>query len=46
MIDGSHVPFAENIALTKEAVRRARDHSTMTDRHGRPTSWPQRAWTH
>jgi fructose-bisphosphate aldolase class II/tagatose 1,6-diphosphate aldolase GatY/KbaY len=25
MVDGSHLPFADNIALTREAVRRARD---------------------
>ncbi|MFJ2172367.1 ketose-bisphosphate aldolase [Streptomyces sp. NPDC087851] len=25
MVDGSHLPFAENVALTREAVRRAHD---------------------
>lgn len=31
MVDGSHLPFAENIALTKEAVRRARDHGAWVE---------------
>jgi tagatose 1,6-diphosphate aldolase GatY/KbaY len=31
MIDGSHLPFAENIALTREAVRRARDHGAWVE---------------
>lgn len=31
MVDGSHLPFAENIALTKEAVRRARDHDAWVE---------------
>ncbi|GAB2885415.1 class II fructose-1,6-bisphosphate aldolase [Streptomyces deserti] len=31
MVDGSHLPFAENIALTKEAIRRARDHSAWVE---------------
>ncbi|NEC85086.1 class II fructose-bisphosphate aldolase [Streptomyces sp. SID12501] len=31
MVDGSHLPFAENIALTKEAVRRARHHGAWVE---------------
>ncbi|WDV56207.1 class II fructose-bisphosphate aldolase [Streptomyces coeruleorubidus] len=31
MVDGSHLPFAENIALTKEAVRRARAHGAWVE---------------
>ncbi|MFE1886794.1 class II fructose-bisphosphate aldolase [Streptomyces diastatochromogenes] len=31
MVDGSHLPFAENIALTREAVRRARDHGAWVE---------------
>ncbi|MFJ8597022.1 ketose-bisphosphate aldolase [Streptomyces sp. NPDC093598] len=31
MVDGSHLPFAENIALTKEAVRRARSHGAWVE---------------
>ncbi|MFE9442836.1 class II fructose-bisphosphate aldolase [Streptomyces sp. NPDC006602] len=31
MIDGSHLAFAENIALTREAVRRARDHGAWVE---------------
>ena len=31
MVDGSHLPFAENIALTREAVRRARDHGVWVE---------------
>jgi len=31
MVDGSHLPFAENIALTREAVRRARDHEAWVE---------------
>ncbi|MFG3151479.1 ketose-bisphosphate aldolase [Streptomyces sp. NPDC048219] len=31
MVDGSHLPFSENIALTKEAVRRARDHGAWVE---------------
>ena len=31
MVDGSHLPFTENIALTKEAVRRARDHGAWVE---------------
>lgn len=31
MVDGSHLPFADNIALTKEAVRRARDHGAWVE---------------
>ncbi|MCX5535126.1 class II fructose-bisphosphate aldolase [Streptomyces sp. NBC_00006] len=31
MVDGSHLPFAENIALTKEAARRARDHGAWVE---------------
>ncbi|MFJ4692143.1 class II fructose-bisphosphate aldolase [Streptomyces sp. NPDC088766] len=31
MIDGSHLPFGENIALTREAVRRARDHGAWVE---------------
>ena len=31
MVDGSHLPFAENIALTKEAVRRARGHGAWVE---------------
>lgn len=31
MVDGSHLPFAENIALTLEAVRRARDHGAWVE---------------
>ncbi|MEU6443128.1 class II fructose-bisphosphate aldolase [Streptomyces sp. NPDC047046] len=31
MVDGSHLPFAENIALTKKAVRRARDHGAWVE---------------
>ncbi|MFG2728377.1 ketose-bisphosphate aldolase [Streptomyces canus] len=31
MVDGSHLPFAENIALTKEAVRRARRHGAWVE---------------
>jgi fructose-bisphosphate aldolase class II/tagatose 1,6-diphosphate aldolase GatY/KbaY len=31
MVDGSHLPFAENIALTREAVRRARAHGAWVE---------------
>lgn len=31
MVDGSHLSFAENIALTREAVRRARDHGAWVE---------------
>jgi fructose-bisphosphate aldolase class II/tagatose 1,6-diphosphate aldolase GatY/KbaY len=31
MVDGSHLPFAENIALTKEAVRRSRSHCAWVE---------------
>ncbi|GGN87202.1 tagatose-bisphosphate aldolase [Streptomyces albiflavescens] len=31
MVDGSHLPFADNIALTREAVRRARDHGAWVE---------------
>jgi fructose-bisphosphate aldolase class II/tagatose 1,6-diphosphate aldolase GatY/KbaY len=31
MVDGSHLPFAENIALTKEAVRRGRAHGAWVE---------------
>ncbi|WP_129287447.1 class II fructose-bisphosphate aldolase [Streptomyces sp. GZWMJZ-114] len=31
MVDGSHLPFTENIALTQEAVRRARDHGAWVE---------------
>jgi tagatose 1,6-diphosphate aldolase GatY/KbaY len=31
MIDGSHLPFAENVALTSQAVRRARDHGAWVE---------------
>ncbi|MFE4578878.1 class II fructose-bisphosphate aldolase [Streptomyces chartreusis] len=31
MIDGSHLPFADNISLTREAVRRARDHGAWVE---------------
>ncbi|WP_416980778.1 class II fructose-bisphosphate aldolase [Streptomyces sp. T028] len=31
MVDGSHLPFAENIALTREAVRRAREHGAWVE---------------
>jgi fructose-bisphosphate aldolase class II/tagatose 1,6-diphosphate aldolase GatY/KbaY len=31
MIDGSHLPFDENIALTKEAARRARNHGAWVE---------------
>jgi tagatose 1,6-diphosphate aldolase GatY/KbaY len=31
MVDGSHLPFAENIALTREAVRRARSHGAWVE---------------
>ncbi|MEX3106360.1 MULTISPECIES: class II fructose-bisphosphate aldolase [unclassified Streptomyces] len=31
MVDGSHLPFAENIALTRETVRRARDHGAWVE---------------
>ncbi|MFJ7049319.1 ketose-bisphosphate aldolase [Streptomyces sp. JV178] len=31
MVDGSHLPFTENIALTREAVRRARDHGAWVE---------------
>ncbi|WP_328224508.1 class II fructose-bisphosphate aldolase [Streptomyces sp. NBC_00104] len=31
MVDGSDLSFAENIALTKEAVRRARDHGAWVE---------------
>jgi fructose-bisphosphate aldolase class II/tagatose 1,6-diphosphate aldolase GatY/KbaY len=31
MVDGSHLPFAENVALTWEAVRRARDHGAWVE---------------
>ncbi|MCX4834287.1 MULTISPECIES: class II fructose-bisphosphate aldolase [unclassified Streptomyces] len=31
MVDGSHLPFTENIALTKEAARRARDHGAWVE---------------
>ncbi|MGP4050965.1 class II fructose-bisphosphate aldolase [Streptomyces sp. 2A115] len=31
MVDGSHLPFAENIELTREAVRRARDHGAWVE---------------
>ncbi|MEU9168455.1 class II fructose-bisphosphate aldolase [Streptomyces sp. NPDC048420] len=31
MVDGSHLPFAENIALTQEAVRRARAHGAWVE---------------
>ncbi|MFG2022640.1 class II fructose-bisphosphate aldolase [Streptomyces sp. NPDC048825] len=31
MVDGSHLPFAENIKLTKEAVHRARDHGAWVE---------------
>ncbi|WP_239157898.1 class II fructose-bisphosphate aldolase [Streptomyces sp. SID13726] len=31
MVDGSHLPFAENIALTKDAVRRARAHGAWVE---------------
>lgn len=31
MVDGSHLPIAENIALTKEAARRARDHGAWVE---------------
>ncbi|MFK4098766.1 ketose-bisphosphate aldolase [Streptomyces sp. NPDC019531] len=31
MVDGSHLPFAENMALTKEAVRRSRDHGAWVE---------------
>jgi fructose-bisphosphate aldolase class II/tagatose 1,6-diphosphate aldolase GatY/KbaY len=31
MVDGSHLPFAENIALTREAVRRARKHGAWVE---------------
>ncbi|WP_151481466.1 class II fructose-bisphosphate aldolase [Streptomyces albicerus] len=31
MVDGSHLPFAENVKLTKEAVRRARDHGAWVE---------------
>ncbi|WP_225101392.1 class II fructose-bisphosphate aldolase [Streptomyces sp. CoH27] len=31
MVDGSHLPFTENVALTKEAVRRARDHGAWVE---------------
>ncbi|MEV0641718.1 class II fructose-bisphosphate aldolase [Streptomyces sp. NPDC050619] len=31
MVDGSHLPFAANIALTRETVRRARDHGAWVE---------------
>ncbi|WP_320775988.1 class II fructose-bisphosphate aldolase [Streptomyces sp. CRN 30] len=31
MVDGSHLPFAENVALTRETVRRARDHGAWVE---------------
>ncbi|MDQ0718365.1 tagatose 1,6-diphosphate aldolase GatY/KbaY [Streptomyces luteogriseus] len=31
MVDGSHLPFTENIALTKMAVRRAREHGAWVE---------------
>lgn len=31
MVDGSHLPFAENVALTRQAVRRARDHGAWVE---------------
>jgi fructose-bisphosphate aldolase class II/tagatose 1,6-diphosphate aldolase GatY/KbaY len=31
MVDGSHLPFSANVALTKEAVRRARDYGAWVE---------------
>ncbi|MFD5320804.1 ketose-bisphosphate aldolase [Streptomyces sp. NPDC127098] len=31
MVDGSHLPFAENVALTREATRRAHDHGAWIE---------------
>ncbi|TDC22971.1 class II fructose-bisphosphate aldolase [Streptomyces sp. 8K308] len=31
MVDGSHLPFAENVALTREAARRAHEHGAWIE---------------